>query len=188
MPSRFFEGAGERPRRPHLVRGKEVGDLRDDAEDGFQRVQDEHDAVGIQLGSAVKFTPEGGLAIRLTNDTGAASVKGSLIEASHAVEQAVSLTDASGDDDCMGVIHEDGVADGDPVWVVVAGMADVLLEDGTSATRGYWAGTAATAGRADITNLDPPGLVDAHFTEIGHCVQSATAGTNVLARCVLHFN
>lgn len=187
MASRFFTGAGEGPKIPHLAKG-ELADLRGDTEAGFQRVQDEHDAAGIQPDPAARFTPEGGLAVRFINDTGAPSVRGSLVEASSSVDQAVSLTQAAGDDDCLGAIYEDGVADGQPVWVVVAGMADVLLENGTSATRGYWAGTGATAGRADCTNANPPGLVDAHFTEIGHCVQSVGSGTDVLARCVLHFN
>jgi hypothetical protein len=156
-----------------------------DAEAGFQRVQDEHDAVGVQLSSKVKFTPEGGLAVQLVNDTGAASVKGSLVEASTAVDGAVKLSDPY---ECMGVIYEDGVANGQLVWVVVAGVAEVLLENSTAATRGYWAGVSTTPGRADITNAAPPGLVDAHFTEIGHCIQSAASGTDVLAKVVLHFN
>jgi hypothetical protein len=73
--------------------------------------------------------------------------------------------------------------------VVVSGIADVLLQDSTASTRGYWVRTSTTtAGRADATNADPPGLVVAHMSEIGHCLQSQIAGTNVLARCVLHFN
>lgn len=186
MTSRFFEGAGEGPVRPHLAKlTSEVGDLRADVESGFQRVQDEHDAYGIQAPATARLTSEGGLAVLLINDTGAPSVKGSMVQASASVDGAVSL---SAPYECIGVIYNSGVADGDPVWVVVSGVAEVLLKDTTAATRGYWVGVSSTLGRADATNAAPPGLVDAHFTEVGHCLQSATAGTDVLVKVALHFN
>ena len=76
---------------------------------------------------------------------------------------------------------------------VVSGIAEVLLEDGTASIHGYWARTSITdAGRADITNAEPPGggipQADIHFREIGHCLESKSSGTDVLAKVVLHFN
>ena len=139
----------------------------------------------------VKMTPEGGLAIRLTNKTGATSIKGTLVEASTSTQEAVGTCDAN----CVassGVVYKSGVADGSEMWVVVAGITEVLLKDTTSATMGYWAKTSDTAGRADITNAAPPGggipQHDEHSQEIGHCIQSVTAGTNKLCKVVLHFN
>jgi hypothetical protein len=141
--------------------------------------------VAGQLTHRARFTPEGGLAVSLINATGADSQKGALVAASTATAGACQL---AGQYDCMGVMYDRDVPDGDPTWIVVAGLADVLVIDTTAATKGYWAGASATAGRADITNAMPPGLIDAHFGEIGHCVADAAAGTDVLARIVMHFN
>jgi len=30
--------------------------------------------------------------------------------------------------------------------------------------------------------------LDEHMSEIGHCIESKTAGTNVLAKIIMHFN
>lgn len=93
--------------------------------------------------------------------------------------------------DSIGVVYEAGIADGASMWVVIAGQADVLLEDGTAATRGNLAIASDVDGRADCSVANPGvGLpaVDVHFKEIGHCLQTVTAGTNKLARCTLHFN
>jgi len=137
-------------------------------------------------------TPEGGLAIKFVNKTGAASVKGTLLEAGTVVDDSVQVVGID-DPDCIGVIYEDGIADGELVWVVTHGKADVLLEDTTASTRGYWCSVSAVQqGRANITLAAPPGgtinAIDAHFREIGHCVQSVTAGTDKLARVIMHFN
>jgi hypothetical protein len=59
-------------------------------------------------------------------------------------------------------------------------------------TIGYWVGNSDAAnGRAQVRATLPdnsgPGI-DIHNREIGHCVDTVPAGTNVLARVVLHFN
>jgi len=69
----------------------------------------------------------------------------------------------------------------------------VLLQDGTASTRGYWVRTSTTtAGRADATNVAPPGgtvsALEEHLKEIGHCLETKGSGTDVLAKCILHFN
>ncbi len=137
-------------------------------------------------------TLEGGRAIKLTNKTGVASVKGIVVKPSSSTDYAVDVCDADGVDP-IGVVYEDGIADGSEVWVVISGIAEVLLEDSTATTRGYWARTSITqAGRADITAALPPeGTIQAlenHFSEIGHSIQSVTAGTDKLARIVMHIN
>ncbi len=143
----------------------------------------------VALGAGSSFiTAEGGFAVMLTNKTGANSVKGSIVEASSGTDKAFSLT-GSNDFEPIGAVYLSGIADGSLCPVVVGGIADVLLEDSTASTRGYWARTSTTtAGRADITNSGAPGLVLPHFAEIGHCLESKASGTDVLARICMHFN
>lgn len=142
--------------------------------------------------SDVRFTAEGGLAIKLLNKTGAPTIKGTLVNTEANVDFAFAVVTAD-EADIIGVVYENSIADGDFAWIVISGCADVLIEDGTTATRGYWCRASATvAGRADITNAEPPGgtinEIDNHFREIGHCLQSVVSGTDKLARLTLHFN
>ena len=130
--------------------------------------------------------------IRLTNRTGAPSVRGMIVTASDTSDNAFMINNANIPKP-IGVVYTIGVPDGGECYVFTGGVADVLLQDGTSATRGYWAKVSDTvAGRADITNALPPGgtisALEDHGAEIGHCIQSVTAGTNKLAKCVIHFN
>ena len=74
---------------------------------------------------------------------------------------------------------------------MVGGIADVLLKDGETGTLGWWVQADAVAGRASMLVAPPAGGVtelDQHMHEIGHSLQSVQSGTNVLCRCVLHFN
>lgn len=127
----------------------------------------------------------------MINKTGAVSVKGTIVQNGSVVENSFELGVADGNHP-IGVVYENGVADGDSCYIVTCGLADVLLEDGTAATNGYWARTSENvAGRADLSNQFPPGgtisALEAHLCEIGHCTESASSGTDVLARCVIHF-
>ena len=140
----------------------------------------------------MKFTLEGGLAIKMLNKTGANSVKGTVVELSTSTERAVDISPAD-EDEAMGIIYDDGIADGEFVWIVIQGIVDILIEDGQTATLGYWVRTSITQdGRADITNAEPPGgglpQADIHFRELGHCQESQSSGIDVLARCIIHFN
>jgi hypothetical protein len=142
-----------------------------------------------------KLTSIGGYAVKLTNTTGANTIQGQLVKADTATDDAVILT-GTDEEECFGVFLDSGVADDAEAWVVVAGIADVAMEDDTAATHGNWVRTSITeAGYADATFLDPPGggvaEIDRHMKEIGHCLESVVAGgggTHILARCVLHFN
>jgi hypothetical protein len=147
---------------------------------------------GAVVGPKHMDTPDGGRAILIKNQSGSTSVKGRLVQASPTYDDAYTVSTADRPN-VIGVEYESGVPDGILSWVVVSGIADVLLADGTAATRGYWAKQSDTVGgRADITNQFPPGgtitALDDHGSEIGHCIQSVTAGTTQTARCVLHFN
>ena len=144
------------------------------------------------VNAKIKLTSIGGHAIKLTNTTGAVTVAGQLVKADPATDDAVILT--AGDDlECIGVFLDSAVADDAEAWVVVAGIADIAMEDNTTATRGNWVRVSITeAGYADATNADAPQPINqTHFTEIGHCIETVTAGgggTHILARCVVHFN
>jgi hypothetical protein len=132
-------------------------------------------------------TGEYGFQVKLTNKTGAATVKGELVEASTTTDMAFAQS-AVDSLEVIGVVYEAGVADGSEAWVWTGQgtVCQVLLEDGTAATRGYWVQAGGAVGRADATNATPPGAVLTHFYEIGHCLESKGSGTDVLARILFH--
>jgi len=140
------------------------------------------------LASSV-FTAEGGSTFTLLNGTGSPSVKGSVVSASLAADNSFILQ--ANQFDAIGIVYDHGVAAGEPCRVVFAGIAEVLFKDGVAPVRGYWVQADEVDGRA--TNLTQPsggGFTNAqeHFKEIGHCLESKSSGTNVLAKCVVHFN
>jgi len=143
----------------------------------------------VSKNNTVALTPIGGIAVALINKSGSPSVKGSVVSPSTEVDGAFILQ--SNEFDAIGVVYEGGVADGGLCFVVVAGVAEVLLKDETAGVRGYWVKAADTDGRAQATTA-PDGVgalvVSEHFREIGHCLESVDAGTNVLAMVILHFN
>jgi hypothetical protein len=140
--------------------------------------------------NAAQLTPVGGVAIWMYNKTGGVSVKGTLVTSGSAVFSVVTVT--AGIPNCCGVVYDSGIADGGWIRVVTAGVADVLFADGQAPTIGYWCGSSETVnGRAEVRSTVPDnsgtGIV-IHNREIGHVLQSKQAGTDVLARVVLHFN
>jgi len=134
-------------------------------------------------------TPEGGIAIKMINATGANSVKGSVLSIDTVVERGVRLQVV--EYDCIGIMYSDGVANGEDIWVVISGVAEVLLEDGIAGTIDYWTFAADVDGRADMLAQPPGGTItaiDNHFKEIGHCIETVASGTDVLCKIVTHFN
>lgn len=131
------------------------------------------------------YTTEQGLTVYLKNATGAASVKGSVVQCSASVDEAFELQDTRLES--MGIVYDSGIPNGELCRVVVSGIADVLLEDGQSATRGDWLGAATTNGRAYTDSIPPPISITEHFREIGHCLQAVGPGINVLVRAMVHF-
>ena len=136
-------------------------------------------------------TGEYGWQRKLTNKTGGASVKGTVYDQSSGTDDAVTAIAAGGPDPIL-VCYEAGVADGSEHWCwAIGSLCQVLLENSTAATRGYWVYVSQTAaGRADATNAAPPGgtiaALENHFEEIGHAAESQGAGTDVL--CLIHFH
>lgn len=133
----------------------------------------------------IRYTSEGGIAIRLTNKTGGNSVKGQIVSLSDTYDNSVMTIPANGKMPC-GVMYEAGIADGSSCWVVIHGRAQVLLKDGVAGVRGYWLGVSDTAGRADC--LSDPGSQTVYDREIGHCMEAQTSGTDVLVFGILHYN
>jgi hypothetical protein len=132
-----------------------------------------------------KFTAEGGQAIRLINKTGSNSVKGSVVTAGSSVDFSFVLSSASSINP-IGVVYEDGIPDGNYTWVVIFGIAQVLIENGVAINANDWAGVSnSVAGRA-YGAISPP-AAPAHDQEIGHFIESKIAGTDVLASAVLHY-
>jgi hypothetical protein len=128
----------------------------------------------------------GGLIEWYYNRTGGDTVKGTVVEPSNTHDDAVrvALADAL---DPIGVIMDDGVAEGQLCRVCVQGKCQVLLKDTTAGTREYWVKVSDVAGRADATNASPPGAVLEHFRELGHCMESVAGGTDVLCWIHCHF-
>ena len=132
----------------------------------------------------IRLTPIGGYAIQLTNKTGGATVAGQLVNVytATAIDDAFKTISAS-DENIIGIVLDAGVADGSEAWVVIAGIADVLMDGGGSA-RGDRIISSGTAGSGDVWNVG--GAIATHFQEIGHCIETRTGAG--LARCVVHFN
>ena len=140
-----------------------------------------------------KVTAEGGIAVKLTNKTGGATVKGEVVAVytASAINNAVKKIEKDVPDP-IGVFYESGVADGSESWVVISGIADVYFTGNT--TRGHLArgyltadGAGYVAGQA-LSEAVPssPFASDKHFYEIGHVLESRTGAG--LAKCVIHFN
>jgi hypothetical protein len=130
------------------------------------------------------FTTEGGYYETFINNSGT-SVKGTVVIASASVYNGVDIAPANSTF-AIGVIYENDVPNGSKVKVVVSGKAQVLLKDQQSATLGYWCGVSDVQGRMYQRNTLQS--QDEHNKEIGHSLQSATAGTNILSLIQVHLN
>ncbi|MBU0629739.1 MAG: collagen-like protein [Candidatus Margulisbacteria bacterium] len=138
------------------------------------------------MGPKFKITPEGGYAVKLTNNTGGASVKGTLVRSSPTADNSFVLCSVSSLD-CIGAVYDNGVANGQQCYVVVAGIGDVLYETTKLPVHGNFVYTSnVTAGRADGDQLVPPSTV-AHWQEVGHALETVS-GSPYLGKVLLHFN
>ena len=132
------------------------------------------------IGNKMKMTKDGGLAILLNNLEDDDTIKGTIVCAS-ASESDSFETSPANSTNAIGVVLDSGIESGEPAWIVVSGVADVLADSG-----GFEMGDrliiGATAGRAVVSNS--PSTAE-HFGEIGHAIEDADEG--VLGRVVLHF-
>ena len=139
--------------------------------------------------SLVKFTPLGGLAIKLINGTGAVTAKGYVVTPGATDGEVILLPIQV--PAAIGVFLDDGVEDGELAWVVVSGIAEVYfigdVTAGQLARTGLTVDIGEVAGQALAEDLPTsPFADDKHFAEIGHTLESRTGAG--LAKCVLHFN
>ena len=141
------------------------------------------------LSANIKMTPEGGLAVKVINDTGAASIKGTVVHASPAVDRGVSLNPLDNPDPC-GIVYDEGIPNGEFTWIVQGGMAEVLYS--TPVVRSTFSRASSTLDAAPVVGEAineplpaPPFATNKHFLEIGHPAEArATPG---LALTYIHF-
>ena len=144
--------------------------------------------MGLQKG--LNVTPEGGSYVWMINKTGAASVKGTVVDAHRTIENAVRniVVDVP---DPIGVIYDNGVPDGSLVRVVMSGIAEALFIGSVTIghlARGFVTGDAGYVSGKLLSEAVPtsPFASDKHFYECGHTIQARTGAG--LAKIVLHFN
>jgi len=133
--------------------------------------------------SYFKITPEGGFAVRLTNKSGAVSVKGQIVSHKGTVANAFGLT-AVDANHCLGVVYESGVEDGAECWVVVSGIAQVLMKN--AATMGHICRIPLTADDDEAAGyaMDAAQSSSASVYKIGDVLETADA--EVLCKVLLH--
>jgi len=134
--------------------------------------------------SDFKITPEGGFAVRLTNKSGADSVQGQIVSHKGTVANAFDLT-AVNANHCLGVVYESGVEDGAECWVVVSGIAQVLMKN--AATMGHICRIPLNTddeGKAAGYAMDAVQSDTASVYKIGDVLETANA--DVLCKVLLH--
>ena len=142
---------------------------------------------GIILGPKTMLTPDSGFATLLINSTASAIPHGAACASSPDHDASVVLQ--STEYDTVGFAYG-AIAAGATGWVVTSGVAEALLKDGTAGVHGYWCKAADIDGRI-VSATAPSGLgamsTSEHFREVGHCLESKDAGTDVLVKLLLHF-
>lgn len=140
--------------------------------------------------SNIKVTPDGGLAVKMINNTGGASVQGEVVHADSSIYNAVikAVQDVP---DPIGVFLDSGVPNGETAWIVVSGRAKVYFIGNTTRghlARGFVAADAGYVAGQALSEAVPvsPFAVDKHFYEVGHVLESRVGAG--LALVNLHFN
>jgi len=134
-------------------------------------------------------TPEGGIAIRVINKTGAPSKKGYIVKIDDNVDNGVKYI-PGGNPDPVGIVYTDGIQDGEYMYIVITGITDVYYA--TNVARGTFSRMSTIAeGKPDGQAINealpvPPFSTDKHFQEIGHPLESITGPG--LAKTIVHFN
>ena len=146
-----------------------------------------------KLGNYAGISPEGGFMRKFLHNI-TTPVKGQVVRASTSGNDTVSLINIDGVDP-FGVVY-DGIPDSNGrIWVVVAGVADVLYINTAGVSRRQFAralvsadsaGTPVAGSAVGETAPTPPLATDKHFQEIGHILQTTTGPG--LALTALHFN
>lgn len=142
--------------------------------------------IGTVTTPIVKITPEGGIAVKMTNKNGSVVAKGYIVEAYSTTSGfRVAPIDAWSP---IGVVYDTSIENDAEGWVVVSGIAEVYYRASSTighlARVGVGADTGEVAGQAESDGSPANDAV--HFREIGHPIQTRVdAG---LALTILHFN
>jgi len=136
----------------------------------------------------VMQTVEGGIAIKLLNNTGATLLRGYIVDVDTSGNGMVKLNPID-TPDAIGVVYQD-IPNGSSGWIVISGMAYVIYAN--NAVSGQFARTCITgdagaaAGKGFAEALPAPPSTNTHFYENGHILETKVAGQLVLT--ALHFN
>jgi len=138
---------------------------------------------GAVAGPKAKLTAEGGLAVKLTNKTGAASIKGTIVGVDSAAGNAFDLTAIDANYN-LGVVYESGVDDGAECWVVVIGIAEVLMKN--DATLGQQCRIPLSTDTGEVAGyaMAAAQSATASVYKIGDILETKTADT--LCKVLLH--
>lgn len=144
-------------------------------------------STGAITNPKAKITAEGGFAVKMTNKTGAPSVKGTIVSLSTGTDNAFALSavDASG---VVGVVYEAGKADAAECFVVVKGIAETLFTN--NVTHGMYARAPIAADTNEVAGKAVGAAIpaatfntDAYLARFGFVLESKNAGT--LAKVLL---
>lgn len=133
--------------------------------------------------SYFKITPEGGFAVRLTNKSGAVTVKGQIVSHKGTVARAFDLT-AVDANHCLGVVYESDIEDAAECWVVVSGIAQVLMKN--AATMGHICRIPLSTDEGEAAGyaMDAAQSSSASVYKIGDVLETADA--EELCKVLLH--
>lgn len=127
-----------------------------------------------------------GIYVNMMNRTGSQSVAGTIVQVSSGYNEAVELSNGYMP---VGVIAQNNIPDGSPVWVQVAGYCDVLLEDNTGAARGnIIAASLSTPGRCKAYAIPTPPTgsnIELHWLRVGVAVGTVSGGIGVKVKILL---
>ena len=138
---------------------------------------------GAVAGPKAKLTAEGGLAVKLTNKTGAASIKGTIVGVDSAAGNAFDLTAIDANYN-LGVVYESGVADGAECWVVVIGIAEVLMKNDATLGQQCRIPLNTDTGKVAGYAMAAAQAATASVYKIGDILETKTADT--LCKVLLH--
>ncbi len=134
------------------------------------------------------FSDYGSPLTTVINKTGNLSVKGTLVAAHNSVDRGVRIPITPYD--IIGVVYTDGIADGGEVQIIMSGLAEILLVDGTGSAPAQWMRASSDAYGRGVCTTDPSGLgalaADDHFKEVGHSLKTVVAGVSKLCLTAFH--
>lgn len=131
----------------------------------------------------IMITPDGGLAIRVYNNTGSTLLKGRVVKVDTGIDNGVVLTAVS-DPDPVGIVYVD-ILTGQWGWIVVGGYAEVYVDNAGATPREAWIGVSTTT-VGQCTSSGVPATATDHFRECGHTVKSRAGPGLVMS--IIHFN